>query len=50
MEDELLIAGPLAEQSEEIQRVRAEARARKGWMFDTYLLRRAATVSPPAQT
>ena len=48
MEDELLIAGPLAERSGEIQRVRAEARARKGWMFDTYLLRRAATVSPPA--
>jgi precorrin-6A synthase len=47
MEDELLIAGPLAERSEEIQRVRAEARARKGWMFDTYVLRRAATPSPP---
>jgi precorrin-6A synthase len=39
--DELLIAGPLAEVRDEIARVRAEARERKGWMFDTYLLRRA---------
>jgi precorrin-6A synthase len=38
--DEILIAGPLAEVADEIVRVRAEARARKGWMFDTYLLRR----------
>ena len=38
--DELLIAGPLAEVGGEIVRVRAEAKARKGWMFDTYLLRR----------
>ncbi|MCP9491820.1 MAG: precorrin-6A synthase (deacetylating) [Solirubrobacteraceae bacterium MAG38_C4-C5] len=39
--DELLIDGPLAEVAAEIERVRAEAKARKGWMFDTYLLRRA---------
>lgn len=38
--DELLISGPLAEVAGEIARVREEARARKGWMFDTYLLRR----------
>jgi precorrin-6A synthase len=38
--DEILVSGPLAEVSDEIQRVRAEARDRKGWMFDTYLLRR----------
>ncbi len=38
--DELLIAGPLADVCDEIARVRAEARERKGWMFDTYLLRR----------
>jgi precorrin-6A synthase len=38
--DELLIAGPLAAVRDEIARVRAEARERKGWMFDTYLLRR----------
>ena len=39
-EDEILIAGPLAEVSDEIRRVRAEARQRMGWMFDTYLLRK----------
>lgn len=38
--DELLVAGPLAEVAGEIVRIRAEARARKGWMFDLYLLRR----------
>jgi precorrin-6A synthase len=39
--DELLIDGPLDEVAGEIECVRAEAKARKGWMFDTYLLRRA---------
>jgi len=39
--DELLVAGALAEAGPEIQRVRAEARARKGWIMDTYLLRRS---------
>ncbi len=39
--DELLVAGPLAEAGPEIQRVRAQARARKGWIMDTYLLRRS---------
>ncbi len=38
--DELLISGPLEEVRDEIVRVRAEAKARKGWIFDTYLLRR----------
>lgn len=38
--DELLIAGDLAVVRDEIQQVRAEAVRRKGWMFDTYLLRR----------
>lgn len=38
--DELLIAGPLADKADEIVRLRAAERARKGWMFDTYLLRR----------
>jgi precorrin-6A synthase len=38
--DECLIAGTIATCAEHIKRVRAEARARKGWMFDTYLLRR----------
>jgi precorrin-6A synthase len=39
-EDEILVAGRLSEVSEDIERVRAEARARKGWIMDTYLLRR----------
>ena len=38
--DEILVSGPLAEVRDEITRVRAEAAARKGWMFDNYLLRR----------
>ncbi|HEY6886419.1 MAG TPA: precorrin-6A synthase (deacetylating) [Solirubrobacter sp.] len=38
--DEILISGRLSEVAGEIVRVRAEARTRKGWMFDTYLLRR----------
>ncbi|WP_370695417.1 precorrin-6A synthase (deacetylating) [Patulibacter sp.] len=41
-EDELLRSGPLAEVGAEIATLRAEAKARKGWMFDTYLLRRTA--------
>ncbi|TDW83251.1 precorrin-6A synthase (deacetylating) [Kribbella sp. VKM Ac-2566] len=38
--DELLISGPLREVAPEIEKVRAEARDRKGWIMDTYLLRR----------
>ncbi|HVQ58275.1 MAG TPA: precorrin-6A synthase (deacetylating) [Solirubrobacterales bacterium] len=38
--DEILVAGPLAEVAEEVETVRAEARERKGWIMDTYLLRR----------
>ncbi|MED7828903.1 precorrin-6A synthase (deacetylating), partial [Streptomyces chiangmaiensis] len=38
--DEILVSGPLAETAQEIERVRAQARERKGWIMDTYLLRR----------
>ena len=38
--DELLVSGPLGVVADEIRALRAEARARKGWVFDTYLLRR----------
>lgn len=41
-DDEILLSGPVAEVGEEIVRIRAEAKERKGWMFDTYLLRRTA--------
>ncbi|MFJ9853274.1 precorrin-6A synthase (deacetylating) [Streptomyces sp. NPDC101150] len=37
--DELLVAGPLREVSDRIRQVRAAARARHGWIMDTYLLR-----------
>jgi precorrin-6A synthase len=39
-EDEILVAGRVADVAEEIQRVRREARERKGWVMDSYLLRR----------
>ena len=39
--DEILRSGPLAAMRRRDRAVRAEARDRKGWMFDTYLLRRA---------
>ncbi|SDJ48196.1 precorrin-6A synthase (deacetylating) [Streptomyces indicus] len=38
--DEILVSGPIAEAGPRIERVRAEARERKGWIMDTYLLRR----------
>ena len=38
--NELLLSGPLADVRDEILAVRAEARARKGWLFDVYLLRK----------
>lgn len=41
--DEILIAGALAEVAQPIRQTRAEARARHGWIMDTYLLRRRAS-------
>jgi precorrin-6A synthase len=41
--DEILVAGALDDVSDEIERVRGAARERKGWIMDTYLLRRAVT-------
>ncbi|ONI81330.1 precorrin-6A synthase (deacetylating) [Actinosynnema sp. ALI-1.44] len=38
--DEILISGRLSEVADQIVEARAEARARKGWIMDTYLLRR----------
>jgi precorrin-6A synthase len=43
-EDELLHAGKVSEVADEILRTRAEARARHGWIMDTYLLRRGSGV------
>ncbi|MFI7454449.1 precorrin-6A synthase (deacetylating) [Nonomuraea sp. NPDC049714] len=42
--DEILVSGDIAEVGDRIRELRAEARARKGWIMDTYLLRR----TPPA--
>lgn len=38
--DEILASGRLPDVAEEIERVRAQARERKGWIMDCYLLRR----------
>jgi precorrin-6A synthase len=40
--DEILISGRLPEVAGRITAARAEARSRKGWIMDTYLLRRRA--------
>lgn len=39
-QDEMLIAGPLQEVKASILKAREQARHRKGWIMDTYLLRR----------
>jgi len=44
-DDEILVSGPLAEVADDIVRIRAEAKDAKGWMFDTYLLRRRGAAS-----
>ena len=41
-DDELLVSGPLDRVCGQIVAERDEARARKGWIMDTYLLRRGA--------
>ena len=41
--DEILVAGPLSQVAERILVLRAAARERKGWIMDSYLLRRPAT-------
>jgi len=40
MEDEILVSGRVGEVADEIVQRRAEARERKGWIMDAYLLRR----------
>jgi precorrin-6A synthase len=41
--DEILVAGNLRERMHEIETLRSEARARHGWIMDTYLLRKNAS-------
>jgi precorrin-6A synthase len=38
-DDEILVSGTIADCGANIEEVRSAARKRKGWMFDTYLLR-----------
>lgn len=38
--EEILVSGRLSDVKDEIEKTRAEARARNGWIMDTYLLRR----------
>ncbi len=38
--DEILIAGKLGDVMDDIERIRAEARRRHGWIMDTYLLKK----------
>jgi precorrin-6A synthase len=47
MPDEILVSGRLPEVADRIRAVRAQARDRKGWIMDTYLLRRGATRPEP---
>jgi len=39
--DEIILSGRLGDVGNEIERVREEARREKGWIMDTYLLRKA---------
>jgi precorrin-6A synthase len=41
--DEIVVAGKLGEVAATIQKLRAAARQRKGWIMDTYLLRKPGT-------
>ena len=45
--DEILISGPLSQVADRITAERAEARQRKGWIMDTYLLRRKSRQHRP---
>lgn len=41
-EDEILLSGKLKDVLEELKRIRAEAKKKKGWLMDTYILRQPA--------
>ena len=42
-EDEILVSGNLGELMHDIERIRSEAKGKKGWIMDTYLLRKTTT-------
>jgi precorrin-6A synthase len=41
MKDEILVSGQLSDVAHDIEAVRAQARREKGWIMDTYLLRKS---------
>jgi precorrin-6A synthase len=41
-EDEILVSGNLQGRMHDIERIRSEAKGKKGWIMDTYLLRKTA--------
>ncbi|HCX90253.1 MAG TPA: precorrin-6A synthase (deacetylating), partial [Deltaproteobacteria bacterium] len=38
-EDEILLSGKLRDIIEDLERIRIEAKKKKGWLMDTYILR-----------
>ena len=44
--DQVITAGPLAQTIDEISALRADLKRQKGWLMDTYLLRRPAVPTP----
>lgn len=44
--DEILVAGPVDEVAEAILKIKSEARDKKGWLMDIYLLRRRGAEPP----
>ena len=43
MQEQILLAGPLAEVGAKIAKTRAAARARHGWIMDSYIIKRTTT-------
>jgi precorrin-6A synthase len=39
-DDEILVSGNLLERTQDIEQIRREAKEKKGWIMDTYLLRK----------
>lgn len=44
--EEILVSGKVSDVAEEIEKLRAEARGRNGWIMDTYMLRRGKPGDP----
>ena len=42
-DDEILVSGNLKGLTHDIERIRSEAKGKKGWIMDTYLLRRTTS-------